>query len=119
VKSGNSFPSGALDYSGAGLTAPGEHIEMWLKLDPGNYILICWNANHATTVPVHTFSVIDDHIADDTPPKKDVVLKLVDYRFELVERLRWRCRLGGAVRSGLRVQNCFALPMLSEQRTRD
>jgi hypothetical protein len=31
---GSSFPAGALDYSGPGLTSPGETTEVWSKLDP-------------------------------------------------------------------------------------
>ena len=32
VKAGSLFPEGALDYSGPGLTSPGETAEMWLKV---------------------------------------------------------------------------------------
>lgn len=83
VKNGSLFPEGALDYSGAGLTSPGETAEMWLSVDPGRYILICWNDNHATKTPVHPFNVEDVGAADDRPPKEDLVLKLVDFRFDL------------------------------------
>ncbi|MEO6065476.1 MAG: hypothetical protein ABIP49_06850 [Lysobacterales bacterium] len=83
VKAGSLFPDGALDYSGPGLTAPGERVEVWLKVDAGDYILICWNGDHATTTPVHPFTVIDNGVTDDTPPVQDVVLKLHDFRFEL------------------------------------
>ena len=48
VKKGELFPQGALDYSGPGLMSPGKTAEMWLKVDPGNYVLICWN--HAKTI---------------------------------------------------------------------
>jgi hypothetical protein len=53
VKMGSLFPEGALDYSGPGLTSPGETAEMWLRVDPGHYIIICWNGDHAKTTPVH------------------------------------------------------------------
>jgi hypothetical protein len=82
VKSGSLFPKGALDYSGPGLTSPGETSEMWLRVDPGQYIIICWNSGHAKTTPVHPFTVHDIG-ADDETPKEDLVLKLVDFRFEL------------------------------------
>jgi len=82
VKGGSLFPEGALDCSGPGLTSPGETIEMWLRVDPGQYILICWNSGHAKTTPVHPFTVHDIG-ADDETPKEDLVLKLVDFRFEL------------------------------------
>ncbi len=87
VRAGSDFPAGALDYSGPGLTSPGERVEVWSKLDPGNYIVICWNAGHATTRKPHPFTV-QYTIADDAPPKEDVVLKLRDYRFELTGQLR-------------------------------
>ena len=81
VKKGSLFPEGALDYSGPGLTSPGETAEMWLRVDPGQYILICWN--HAKSTPVHLFTVEDVGANDDRVPKEDLVLKLFDYRFEL------------------------------------
>jgi hypothetical protein len=88
VKAGSSFPQGALDYSGAGLTSPGETAELWTRLDPGEYIVICWNAHHATTRRVHPFTVTTAGAHDDPPPAVDVVLKLVDFRFELSTPLR-------------------------------
>lgn len=87
VRSGSLFPAGALDYSGPGLLSPGESTEIWSKLDPGNYIVICWNAGHAKTRKAHPFTV-QYAISDDAPPKEDVILKLVDYRFELTGKLR-------------------------------
>jgi hypothetical protein len=83
VKKGSLFPEGALDYSGPGLTSPGETGEMWLRVDPGRYILICWNSGHAKTTPVHPFSVDEVGAKDDRSPKENLVLKLFDYRFEL------------------------------------
>jgi len=80
VKAGSTFPEGALDYSGAGLTAPGESVEVWLRLAPGNYMVICWNGKHVA--PAHTLTVVADGAADDPAPHEDVVLRLVDYRFE-------------------------------------
>ena len=87
VKGGSLFPKGAQDYSGPGLTSPGETVEVWAKVDPGNYLIICWNNGHAKSTPVHPFTV-QYAISDDEPPKEDVVLKLVDYRFELQGSLR-------------------------------
>jgi len=88
VKKGSLFPEGALDYSGPGLTSPGKTADMWLKVDPGQYIIICWNDGHAKTTPVHGFTVEEIGAADDRPPKEDVVMKLFDYRFELDRALR-------------------------------
>ena len=84
VKRGLLFPKGVLDYSGPGLMSPGETVEMWLRVDPGEYVLICWN--HSETGPVHAFSVRAP-ILDDPPPTADVTLKLVDYRFEFQGKL--------------------------------
>jgi len=63
---------------------------MWLKLDPGHYVIICWNNNHSKTTPVRSFTVENTGTPDDRPPKEDVVLKLFDYRFELNRALRQR-----------------------------
>ena len=88
VKNGALFPDGALDYSGPGLTSPGETAEMCLRVDPGQYILVCWNSGHAKTTPVHPFTVEEVGVRDDRPPKEDLVWKLFDYRFELSGDLR-------------------------------
>jgi hypothetical protein len=81
VKAGTTFPEGALDYSGVGLTAPGESVEVWLRVDPGNYMVICWNGKHVR--PAHMLTVVADGAPDDPAPKEDVVVRLADYRFEL------------------------------------
>ena len=83
VKAGSLFPEGGLDYSGPGLTSPGETAEMWLKVDPGQYIIICWNSGHAKTTPVRPFMVEEVGANDNRVPKEDLVLKLFDFRFEL------------------------------------
>lgn len=88
VKSGAMFPEGAIDYSGPGLTSPGESVELWMKLDPGDYILTCWNSDHPKTTRVHQFRVEEVGAKSNRPPKEDVVLKLIDYRFELEGTLR-------------------------------
>lgn len=87
VKRGSLFPEGALDYSGPGLTSPGLTAEMWLKVDPGQYVLICWNGDHATSRSVHPFTV-DYSVVNDEVPKEEVVLKLVDFKFEIEGSLR-------------------------------
>jgi hypothetical protein len=83
IRHGALFPQGSLDYSGAGLTSPGESVEVWIKVDAGHYVLVCWNGDHATTVPVHAFTVVADGKPDDVPPKEDAVVQLIDFRFEL------------------------------------
>src|SRR2546423_2483370 len=40
VKAGSILPEGGLEYSGRGLTSPGETDEIWLKVDTGQYMLI-------------------------------------------------------------------------------
>jgi len=87
VQRGELFPKGAQDYSGPGLTSPGKTAEMWLKLDPGQYVLICWNSDHARTRPVHPFTVAET-IVDNAVPKEDVVVKLVDFKFEIEGKFR-------------------------------
>jgi len=83
AKAGATFPEGALDYSGAGLTAPGERVEIWLRVDPGEYMVVCWNGKHPGSVPQHLLTVVADGAADDPAPREDVVLRLADFRFEL------------------------------------
>jgi hypothetical protein len=83
IKAGSLFPEGALDYSGPGLTSPGQSTEIWLHVDPGYYVLVCWYNDHTATVPVHLFTVVPGNVPDDTPPPHDAVLRLVDFRFDL------------------------------------
>jgi hypothetical protein len=80
VNEGILFPEGALDYSGAGLMSPGGTTEVWLPLDPGEYVLICWNHMRHS---VRGLTVADGKRVDDTPPKEDAVLLLRDFQFEL------------------------------------
>lgn len=86
VKGGALFPKGGLDYSGPGLTSPGQTTELWVKLDPGNYLLICWNNKHARTTRHHPFTV-SYTVRNDRVPRENAVLKLVDFKFELEGRL--------------------------------
>ncbi len=88
VKAGALFPQGALDYSGPGLISPGQTTQLWTHVDPGSYIVICWNADHERTTRVHPFTVVSAGAHDDTPPQDDVILKLIDFRFELSRALR-------------------------------
>ena len=88
VRAGSLFPAGALDYSGPGLTSPGDGAELWLTLDPGNYILFCWNDHETDAVPVHSLTVDAARSDDPPPPAADVVVKLVDFRVEFDGELR-------------------------------
>ena len=58
---------------------------MWLKVDPGQYILICWNHDASRSARPFTVSY---NVVDDEVPREDVVLKLVDYKFELEGNLQ-------------------------------
>jgi hypothetical protein len=88
VRNGALFPPGARDYSGAALTSPGETTELWLRLDPGEYVVICWNGDHARTRAAHALQVVAAGAHDDPPPPVDTVLQLRDYRFEMTHPLR-------------------------------
>jgi hypothetical protein len=88
VQAGALFPEGARDYSGPGLTSPGRKAEVWLELDPGTYVIICWMADHAETIPVHELTVGNVRKDDAPPPPADVVVKLIDFRIELEGDLR-------------------------------
>jgi len=77
VKKGSLFPEGALDYSGLGLTSPGVTAEMWLRVDPGQYIIICWNKGHDKTDAGPHLHRPGNRAADDRPPKEDVVAEAV------------------------------------------
>ncbi len=88
VKNGVAFPAGASDCSGSGLLSPGEHVEMWVPLEEGNYMIGCWIADHLTTRPPVGFVVQGAPAQPVTPPHDDVVVRMVDFRYEIVGALQ-------------------------------
>lgn len=86
VRGGTAFPKGALDYSGPGLTSPGGQVEQWLHLDPGRYLLACWFRGHLKAIPPRTLTVSASASREAAPPAENVVLRLVDFHFEVKGR---------------------------------
>lgn len=82
VAAGSLFPEGALDYSGPSLTAPADSMDIWLPLDPGTYVLICWNKNHATALPPAVVTVAGDP-RDAVPPVPDATMTMGDHHFAI------------------------------------
>ncbi len=100
VSGGELFPKGTIDYSGPGLTSPGETVDLWVALDPGRYVTTCWSRHpagdgtyklHVKLAPPHEF-VVGSQRRDDPEPRADVSFRLVDFRIEL----------DGDIRPGLR-----------------
>jgi hypothetical protein len=87
VRSGADFPPGAEDCSGPGLTSPGRTTELWLDLEPGNYIVGCWFNSHLTKLPAKPLEVVAGNAAAQ-PPSHDATLRLVDFRMELDGQLK-------------------------------
>jgi hypothetical protein len=83
VRDGADFPPGAIDCSGPGLTSPGETLEMWLTLEPGEYLLGCWNKSHLTKIAPQTLTVVAATGPLVDPPHEDVTIRLIDFRFEV------------------------------------
>lgn len=83
VKADIDFPKGATDCSGPGLTSPGERVELWIPLEAGRYLLACWFKNHLVSMTPHTIVVTGEPAKSVLPPREDVTLRLVDFRFEL------------------------------------
>jgi hypothetical protein len=63
------------------------------------WILICWNNGHARSTAPRPVTV-EYTISDDLPPKEDVSVKLVDFRFELAGRLRKGMQINRIENSG-------------------
>ena len=82
-RSGTDFPEGAVDCSGIGLTGPGERVEAWLRLEPGEYFLACWFRNHLEHARVQTLTVMADSTQGVEPPPVDATVRLSDFRFDL------------------------------------
>ncbi|HXV13493.1 MAG TPA: hypothetical protein VEC56_04750 [Candidatus Krumholzibacteria bacterium] len=84
VEAGYAFPEGAIDCSGPGLTSPMQRFELWVPLEAGTYLLACWFTGHLTTTEPRTVVVHGAPRVAVTPPREDVTLKLIDFRFELI-----------------------------------
>lgn len=88
VRADYPFPEGAVDCSGAGLTSPAQRVEIWLSLEPGTYLLGCWLRGHLTRTRPHTIVVHGAPPVAVAPPREDAILKLIDFRFELVGAIK-------------------------------
>lgn len=88
VKSGIAFPEGAKDCGGPGLASPGEHLEMWVPLEEGNYITGCWIANHMTTRRPVGFIVHGTASTLVEPPHEDVTVRMIDFRYEILGHIK-------------------------------
>jgi len=97
MNAGILFPEGVLDYSGAGLMSPGGTTEVWLPLDPGEYVLICWNHMRRSA---RGLTVPEGKRVNDMPPKEDAVLLLRDFHFELQGQLKKGTRVVKVQSSG-------------------
>lgn len=82
VAAGAMFPAGALDYSGPSLTVATDSMDLWLPLDPGTYVLICWNKDHATALPPAVVTVAGD-LHDAVPPVPDATMTMGDHHFAI------------------------------------
>ena len=117
INNGILFPEGALDYSGAGLMSPGGTTEVWLPLDPGDYVLICWNHMRSS---IRGLTVAEGKRVNDTPPKEDAVLLLRDFQFELQGHLKKGTRVIKVQSSGPSLHDSIrvAPPPMSSAGTR-
>jgi len=88
AKSGIAFPEGAKDCSGAGLSSPGERVEVWVPLEEGRYMIGCWMGNHMQTQRPVSFIVHGTAAKPVEPPHEDVTVRLIDFRFELTGPLK-------------------------------
>ena len=88
VKAGVGFPAGAVDCGGLGLMSPGEHVEQWAPLEEGTYIATCWLDLHFTRCKPQNFVVHGAPAKPIEPPKEDVTVRLIDFRFELTGTLK-------------------------------
>jgi len=82
VAKGALFPEGALDYSGPGLTAASDSMDIWLPLDPGTYLLLCWNKDHATALPPAVVTVTGTR-HDAELPVADATITMREHHFTI------------------------------------
>lgn len=100
VRNGHDFPEGALDCSGPDVTSPGERAELWLRLDPGTYMLGCWYRGHLKSAPIQTLVVTPDSTTGIVPPPHDATITLKDFEFELDGEIRKGERVVKVVTAG-------------------
>ena len=89
VEDGTLFPDRAVRFFRPSKLS-GETAEMWVKVDPGQYILVCWNSGGGKSRARSTHLPVRKKVGvrEVRPPKEDLVWKLFDYRFELSGDLR-------------------------------
>ncbi len=82
-KAGNSWPEFAADVGGTALTAPGDSSDVWMRLSPGRYAVICTKGDH-----VHRGMAADLVVraqpgaqVDTSTPGADLELALLDYAY--------------------------------------
>ena len=96
------FPSWVKEVGGPNAPAPGLEANATLKLEPGNYALICFvdigGPPHFAKGMVRALRVVPEKSPSVMRPKADVTMQLVDYNFKLTSPIRAGTRT-------IRVQN--------------
>jgi uncharacterized cupredoxin-like copper-binding protein len=96
------FPAWVKEVGGPNAAAPGVEANATLKLEPGNYALICFvdigGPPHFAKGMVRPLRVVPAKSAPAEKPKADLTIQLVDYNFKLTSPIRAGTRT-------IRVQN--------------
>ena len=86
-KKGISWPAFGSDVGGVALTAPGDSNEVWLKLEPGRYLVICTKGDHLDRGMAGEFEVEATNEPMAAPPVADLRLELFDYAFRFPKQV--------------------------------
>ena len=81
------WPPFARDVGGTALTRPGDSSDVWLRLEPGRYVVICTKGDHLDRGMAADLTVTDPSGGSLPPPAADLELELDDYAFRFPARV--------------------------------
>ncbi|MEO8295484.1 MAG: hypothetical protein ABI613_08225 [Gemmatimonadota bacterium] len=83
VRGGDDFPAFAIDLGGAGLASAGDSTDIYLKLEPGRYAVVCWKGDHLQRGMAHDLVVREAVPSIARAPREDVTIIMREYGFEM------------------------------------
>ncbi len=87
VRADVDFPAFAEDLGGSGLAPPGDSTDVYLRLEPGHYAIVCWKGDHLSRGMAQDFVVESDSArigAGPRPePDADLSISMSEYGYAL------------------------------------
>jgi uncharacterized cupredoxin-like copper-binding protein len=81
VRADVDFPAFAIDIGGTGLAGPGDSNDVWLDLEPGRYVIVCWKGDHLSRGMARDLEVVADSATGVRPPESDITIQMTEYGY--------------------------------------